>query len=133
MKKKNAAYFADILYGFLEDAESKEIAPRIKKFLTWMEQRGARQFFPKLAAAYQEIARRRQGITKVQIITARETLGMDSLTKKLSDQDKVEVERSLDSSLLGGAIVQMGDTRWDASLSGRIKELKRLFIEGIHN
>jgi F-type H+-transporting ATPase subunit delta len=84
---------------------------------------------PEIIVAFQEVVRRRQGITEAEIRSAVELSGaqkadfaqaIERLTGK-----RVETKYSLEPGLLGGAVVRIGDTIYDGSLRNRLNELRR--------
>jgi F-type H+-transporting ATPase subunit delta len=49
--------------------------------------------------------------------------------KKLSDKTQVEVVQKVDSSLIGGFVLNVGDKQIDASIKTKLKTLKVKFSE----
>lgn len=68
------------------------------------------------------------GIIPITLISAQElnTTTKKAILSKLekSIQGKLELEEKIDTSLIGGFIIKMGDTQIDASVSNQLKSLK---------
>ncbi len=83
---------------------------------------------PEMIAAFQEVIRKRQGITEAQIssaveLNAAQKKEMASTLERLTGK-RVEAKFSLEPGLLGGAVVRVGDTVYDGSLRSRLNELR---------
>jgi F-type H+-transporting ATPase subunit delta len=83
---------------------------------------------PEIIAAVQEEIRQRQGITEAQVSSAVELskaqkAEMEFTLERLTGK-RVEAKFSLEPSLLGGAVVRLGDTVYDGSLRSRLNKLR---------
>jgi F-type H+-transporting ATPase subunit delta len=81
-----------------------------------------------VAAAYRSILQAQSGIRPAEIVTARE-LSDDERSALVAELVKVAGAKidpsfSLDSSILGGAVVRIGSTVYDGSVRGRLGRLK---------
>jgi len=54
---------------------------------------------------------------------------MEAISKKLSGKSNVELETSVDDSLIGGFILNVGDRQIDASIKSKLKALSLKFDE----
>ncbi|HRK53753.1 MAG TPA: ATP synthase F1 subunit delta [Cyclobacteriaceae bacterium] len=52
---------------------------------------------------------------------------IEDMVKKLSDKKTIELDEKVDSSLIGGFILNIGDKQVDASISSKLKALKLMF------
>ncbi|MEP2669990.1 MAG: ATP synthase F1 subunit delta [Cyclobacteriaceae bacterium] len=52
---------------------------------------------------------------------------VEEMVKKLSEKKIIELEERVDSSLIGGFILNVGDKQVDASISNKLKSLKVMF------
>jgi F-type H+-transporting ATPase subunit delta len=86
------------------------------------------QLIPEIAAAFEQVLRQRQGVAEAEVCSAVEltvaqkkelTAALERLTGK-----KIEPKYSLDPSVLGGAVVRIGDTIYDGSLRTRLNEMR---------
>jgi F-type H+-transporting ATPase subunit delta len=84
-------------------------------------------------AAYQAIRDDEEGIAEVSVRSARSLSDEDqkaiasSLEKRLSKRIRLSV--SSDESLIGGVVVQVGDTVYDGSVSNRLASLRERMME----
>jgi F-type H+-transporting ATPase subunit delta len=89
---------------------------------------------PEIAAEFHHAYNVYKGIQKATITT---TVAMDHATrteieaivKKLSDKTQVEVVQKVDSSLIGGFVLNVGDKQIDASIKTKLKTLQVKFSE----
>ena len=83
---------------------------------------------PELAEAFQTVIRDRQGMAEAEVHTAVEL--SDAQKKNMAQTlekktgKKIEAKFSLDPTLLGGAVVRIGDTIYDGSLRHRLNEMR---------
>lgn len=82
---------------------------------------------------YQEMYRKSKNILQGKLITAVE---IDDATKssliqaiELKVKGKLEVEKIVDATILGGFILELGFVRWNASLSRQLNDIKKQYIE----
>ncbi|MEQ8363119.1 MAG: ATP synthase F1 subunit delta [Cyclobacteriaceae bacterium] len=52
---------------------------------------------------------------------------VEGIVKQLSDKKTIELEEKVDSSLIGGFVLNVGDKQLDASISSKLKALKLMF------
>ena len=100
----------------------------IRNFLFVIADHRRTQLIPEIAAAFQEVLRQRQGIAEAEIfsaveLTAAQKKELAATLERLTGR-KVEPNYSLDPSLLGGALVRIGDTIYDGSLRARLNQMR---------
>jgi F-type H+-transporting ATPase subunit delta len=83
---------------------------------------------PEIIAAVQAEIKKREGITEAQVSSAVELskaqkAEMEFTLERLTGK-RVEAKFSLEPSLLGGAVVRLGDTVYDGSLRSRLNNLR---------
>ena len=83
---------------------------------------------PGIFQSFQEVVRERQGIAEAEIFspTALNDAQKKEMTQALEKLTgkKVEAKFSLDTKLLGGALVRVGDTIYDGSLRNRLDDMR---------
>jgi F-type H+-transporting ATPase subunit delta len=83
---------------------------------------------PEIVAAVQEVVGKRQGIVEAQVSSAIELTSAQktelAFTLERITGRRVEARFSLEPSLLGGAVVRVGDTIYDGSLRTQLNELR---------
>lgn len=101
----------------------------LRNFLFIIADRQRTHLIPEIVSAFQEAIRRRQGIADAEIASAVELSAAQKqeFAKALARLTgrKVESKYSIDSGLLGGAVVRIGDTIYDGSVRSRLTELRR--------
>jgi F-type H+-transporting ATPase subunit delta len=83
---------------------------------------------PAIASALRELADKRRGVVRAQVLTARPL--SDEYTSRLRERleqvtgKRIVIEQKVDDSLMAGVIARVGDTVFDGSLRSRLSELK---------
>jgi F-type H+-transporting ATPase subunit delta len=100
----------------------------VRNFLFVVIDHQRTQLLPEIFESLQNVLRDRQGVTEAEIFSA---VGLNEAQKKEMTQTlervtgkKVEAKFSLDPSLLGGALVRVGDTIYDGSLRNRLEGMR---------
>jgi F-type H+-transporting ATPase subunit delta len=100
----------------------------IRNFLFLIIDHRRTQLLPEIVATFQQVVRQRQGIAEAEISSAVELSAAQktALAKTLArlTGKEIETKYSLDPTLLGGAVVRIGDTIYDGSLRSRLNELR---------
>lgn len=100
----------------------------VRNFLFVVLDHQRTHLLPEIIGAVQEEIRQRQGITEAQVSSAVELsktqkAEMEFTLERLTGK-RVEAKFSLEPSLLGGAVVRLGDTVYDGSLRSRLSQLR---------
>jgi F-type H+-transporting ATPase subunit delta len=100
----------------------------VRNFLFVVIDHQRTHLLPEIIAAVQEEVRKREGITEAQVSSAVELskaqkAEMEFTLERLTGK-RVEAKFSLEPSLLGGAVVRLGDTVYDGSLRSRLNNLR---------
>lgn len=100
----------------------------VRNFLFVVVDHERTHLLPEIIGAVQEEIRQRQGITEAQVSSAVELsktqkAEMEFTLERLTGK-RVEAKFSLEPSLLGGAVVRLGDTVYDGSLRSRLSQLR---------
>jgi len=83
---------------------------------------------PQIGSVLKTLAARERGARQIEIVSARPLGGaetsaiVDALSKKLGA--KVEAEIKVDESLIGGFVVRVGSRQFDASVKGKLDNLR---------
>jgi F-type H+-transporting ATPase subunit delta len=100
----------------------------IRNFLFVLADHRRTDLIPDVISAFHEVIRQRQGIAEAEISSAIEMSAaqkkeMAATLARLTGK-KIEVKYALDATLLGGAVVRIGDTVYDGSLRSRLNEMR---------
>jgi F-type H+-transporting ATPase subunit delta len=100
----------------------------VRNFLFVVIDHQRTQLLPEIFESFQNVLRDRQGVTEAEVFSA---VALNDAQKKEMTQTlervtgkKVEAKFSLDPSLLGGALVRVGDTIYDGSLRNRLDGMR---------
>lgn len=142
-KVKNELFAVD---GVREYFQDPRIEPQAKKelvkkafggdlsavvynFLMLLADKRRISLFEAIEDDYRSLANKAQGIVIADVTTARGLAESQQkkLQAKLADVTgkKIELRMHLDESLIGGAVVKIGDKRIDGSIKGRLYSLTR--------
>jgi len=123
-----------ILEYVLKKMSFSDVSSNFLRLLLQKERLGA---IEEISAHYSRLTDDISGITRAEIITARPLEG-DAL-KKLADalsrltSRKVELEISVDESLIGGLVAKIGDLVLDGSIIAQLRGLKESLKRGEFN
>lgn len=100
----------------------------VRNFLFVIADHGRMHFLPEIVEAFQEVVRKRQGISDAEIFSAVELSAAQkaefAFTLERMTGQRIEAKYSLDPSLLGGAVVRIGDAIYDGSVRNRLNEMR---------
>lgn len=95
--------------------------PRIARALmAYVTRRRLRKLFPRVVAAAAMLLDERRGTMPVRITTA---CPVEPVALSKAVGADVAVTATVDPHVLGGAIVERGDARFDGSVRGRLRQL----------
>lgn len=121
---------ADQKRGVLDAIVAREgLSPISRNFIAVLIDHGRMRFLGEIIKQFEKEIDSRLGIAEAEITSARD----------LTEDDKQELEKQIalatgmkirarylrDASLLGGAIVKVGSTIYDGSISGRLERMKQ--------
>ena len=104
-----------------------------QNFLTLLSENNRLQLLPEISLQFDILKANREKAVDVEVIAALELDAeqqqklSDALSAKL--ERKINMQVSLDKSLLGGAVIRAGDTVIDGSIRGRLAKL----AESLHS
>jgi len=110
-----------------KDICGDQLLAACQNFISILSENRRLQLLPQISQQFEIMKANREKAVDVDIVAAREldagqqkTLS-DALSAKL--ERKVNLQVSLDKSLLGGAVIRAGDTVIDGSIRGRLTKL----------
>ena len=112
----------------LQSLVGEQVTPSLLNLLKVLADRQRLQAFDAVMERFLELYREQQGITLAQVRSA-QALSDDqqaALSKKvqaMAGTDKVDIDLSVDPSLIGGFVVSLGSQVIDASLAGQVRRL----------
>ncbi len=106
----------------------------IRNFLRLTAEKGRIGQIEEIAREFDRLMAREERRLNVELTTAREL--SDAEARELLQQieqasgRKIEATRNVDSSLIGGFVLQAGSMRVDASVRGRLEGLRQELVKG---
>lgn len=99
------------------------------EFLCLLVEKNRGEYVPDIAAVFDGLADEYEGVVRADVRSARpltdaQQAGLLARLTRLVSGRKVELRPALDPALLGGCVVQIGDTVLDGSLAHRLKTLR---------
>jgi len=119
---------------FLDKLNAKlRMAQQTRNFVAVLIRNDRLAGFDEIAAEFRREVNQRLGIAEAKVISARklDVEERSNLEKQIAalTGSQVEAQYEEDSSLLGGAIVQVGSTVYDGSVRGRLEGLREVLAE----
>lgn len=113
---------------FIDSTLGKHISPLTRNFLYIIFDKNREYLIQEATAAFNDLWQDQQGIIPAQLVTAKsinaETEGQLVAALKKAFAKEVVFEYAVNPSLLGGAIVNIGDLTIDGSLKGRLRHMR---------
>ena len=129
MKKISVKKYAQALYEITKDLPKNKLDSEIGRFLNLVYKYRDFKKIDKILNAYNDIAKKEDGIIDALIISAdkldeKQKQYIKEHIKKEQKAKVVNLEEEKDEALLGGFILKIGDIIFDASLKTRLEELR---------
>ncbi len=129
--KISATQYAKTLYDLTEGKEKSQVDAIAKKFTEFLIKNGQLKLAGKIIEKFGEIYNQKNGIIEAEI-TSREMLS-NELRNKVSNYvsnkykaKEVVLENKIDESIKGGIVIKAGNEILDASIAGKLRELKSI-------
>ncbi len=110
------------------------VSPGVLNLARLLAQRGRFETVPAVAAEFNRLLNRRNGIveavvTSAQPLTADETAAIRARVEVMTGT-AVDLRTEIDETLIGGLTVRVGDQLLDASVRGRLERLRQQLVQG---
>jgi F-type H+-transporting ATPase subunit delta len=131
----NPAVAADVRVRVIDAlAPRLHLGREVRNFLAVLLRHDRMSAVEEIVAAYRAEVDRRQGISIVEVISARrldadERFQMEQQVARLAGT-QVRARFREDNGLMGGAVVRIGSTIYDGSVRGRLDRMKQELIAG---
>ena len=131
----NPALAADVRVRVIDAlAPRLHLRREVRNFLAVLLRHDRMSAVGEIVAAYRAEVDRRQGISNVEVISARrldadERSQMEQQVARLAGTQVRALFRE-DNGLMGGAVVRIGSTIYDGSVRGRLDRMKQELIAG---
>jgi F-type H+-transporting ATPase subunit delta len=104
-----------------------------ERFADLLIEREREKYLYPISLKYIDLYRERNNIHSARLTTA---ANIDAKTeKRIADLvqttigGKIELEINIDNNVLGGFVLDVDSNRWDASLAGQLRRIKKEFVE----
>jgi len=118
----------------IDRAIGKVVSRPVLNLIQLQLRRGRIEQLPRVAEEFRRLDNRRQGITEATATAAAELTPAEvkALTARLEEftGGRVELDVTVDPSLLGGLVVRVGDRLIDGSVRGRLERLRNQLVSG---
>ena len=116
-------------HGVIEKLVARLGASKImRNFLFVVADHNRMHILPEIVESFQEVIRKRQGISEAEVATAIELSAAQkaefAFTLERMTGQRIEARYSLDPNLLGGAVVRIGDAIYDGSVRNRLNVMR---------
>jgi F-type H+-transporting ATPase subunit delta len=129
MRKISSKKYAQALYELTKDLPKEQIKLEIGNFIKLVARNKDLKRIEIIFNAFEDYVKKQESIVDVQVISA-ESLSAgqkDNLKDQLKKEQNVKtvnLHEKVDKTLMGGFILKIGDTIFDASLKTRLEELR---------
>ena len=124
---KSPQWSAADLVSLITDVAGDKLDPAMQNFVRVLAENRRLQLLPEIAAHYEALRSAVENTVDVEVVSAvpLDAAQAEKLERALSTRLKrrVRMQNSVDSTLLGGAVVRAGDLVIDGSLKGRLQRL----------
>lgn len=128
---------ADKKKSILQAVFGSSLSTLTMNFINLMVSKGREANLAPVADAFESLYNQREGIQKVQVITATAMNDevrqlIESKAAQLAPGKKIVLNTSIDPELIGGFIIEVEDKRYDASVRKELNDIKKQFAENIY-
>lgn len=97
-----------------------------KSFIQLITKNGRESILPVIALSFIDLVKSHKNIIPVTLISATELskTSKEKILSKVKVSGTIELTEEIDSSLIGGFIIRIGDVQVDASVNSQLKKLK---------
>lgn len=124
MKKLLPIQYAKVLYRLTEGLAKSDLEKVVVGFITFLKQRQVLSKSELIIKAFERYSKEQAGIKFLKISSAKK-LTEKQLNEIIKNFGKeVEVETNVDPNLIGGVVLQDGNTILDGSIKTQLKKLE---------
>lgn len=118
-----------VLYKLTTDVSAKELDKAVAVFLQFVHDEHMMAKLPYIISSFEAYAKRMTGKEDIEITSAqplsKETI--DRIVAQMNAGNDVTVTMKEDESIIGGVVVQKGNTVFDASIKAQLNKMKLSF------
>jgi F-type H+-transporting ATPase subunit delta len=110
-----------------------KVNPYSMNFLVLITENRREKFIPGIFRDLEELYRKSQGIRSAVLTTAQpmEEALVEQIRKSLESEfgGKVELSQMIDEQIIGGFVLRVDDTQYDASIAAQLKKIKEKLLQ----
>lgn len=117
----------------IDQVMGKDIPSEAKRLAVFVIEKGRATYLPEILRQVKVLYEDLRGIRHAEVTSAvpLSQRQMDELVHRLKETtsaSEILLKQEVDGGLIGGVRVKIGDKVWDASVSGRLEELKKKYL-----
>ncbi|EKE07706.1 MAG: F0F1 ATP synthase subunit delta [uncultured bacterium] len=128
MKKLLPIQYAKILYSLTKDIDKSDLDKAVSEFFQFLKKERILLKTDSILKAFVKYSKEQEGIRFLKIKSAKKLSDAQMKEIVTSFGKNVEVESFVDESLIGGVVVQEGNTVLDGSIKTQLKKLEHKLI-----
>ena len=126
----------DLKVKIFKELFSNSISSLTLSFIVLITNKKRESILAEISSSFISLYKSKKNIKEVTVTTALpldETMRKELMNYvKAQNNSNIELIEKVDESLIGGAIIRMGDTQLDASVSSKLKILRQKFSENLY-
>ena len=126
----------DLKVKILKELFSNSVSSLTLSFIVLITNKKRESILAEISSSFISLYKSKKNIKEVTVTTALpldETMRKELMNYvKAQNNSNIELIEKVDESLIGGAIIRMGDTQLDASVSSKLKILRQKFSENLY-
>ena len=126
----------DLKVKIFKELFSNSISSLTLSFIVLITNKKRESILAEISSSFISLYKGKKNIKEVTVTTALpldETMRKELMNYvKAQNNSNIELIEKVDESLIGGAIIRMGDTQLDASVSSKLKILRQKFSENLY-
>lgn len=123
MAAKHPIEYARILLDLVTDLEKKELEQAVSQFVEFLYREGALRKAPYIIEEFSKLAREADGIVDIKIRTATKISKEMIQAISAAFGGHVNADTEEDAALIGGVVIERGNTILDASVRTQLERL----------
>ena len=128
---------ADKKHAVLKQLISGKVQPSTEAFINLMVSKGREYYLPEILAAFVEQYKKLNNIVTVKLTTAHvlDDQTKSNILSKIENGlngSKVDLQTSVQESLIGGFVLESNNKMFDASIARDLKNIKTQFLQNVY-
>lgn len=128
--------YAEGLYEAVKRANPADRSGVIDRFLTLLARHRRRRDTPLILGHIERIAERETGVKRIEVLAAKplseaSKTSLESVGKNVFGGGEVLLRQKVNTALLGGALLRTESETFDASVGGRLDQLKKFLQRSV--